>query len=203
MKKLLVLGIMLLSLRGVGAERLSNESEVEINQADSSGGEHLSFKGIPIDGSLDEFMFKMRYIEYRPSGRYGNAQHFDGIFIGEPVTIVAEEAAGNVYRVEVQFRTWNSWKELSGQYEQIKSLLTAKYGSPVKQVEQCQSGYGPGSNLELMGIHTERCLYQVDFESGSPAGSIQLSISKKAAIRIVYLDKINYDKTINQFIDDL
>lgn len=93
-----------------------------------SNSEHLSFKGIPIKGSLTEFCKKLQTKGYKNESKKSNFARFKGDFTGRNATIgiFADDNGQNVYGVIVVFDSSGQWKTLANTYSYYKDLYTKK-----------------------------------------------------------------------------
>ena len=105
--------------------------------------EHLTFKGVPIDGSLASFTAKLKAEGFKMETIDGNAALMRGDFSGETcdIAIYSTENARNVYRVMVVFPETSTWASLESDYNKYKSSLTKKYGKPTSSTEKFLSPY--------------------------------------------------------------
>lgn len=166
-------------------------------------GEHLTFKGIPIDGPFSSFKASMQAEGFEFLGTEGQAHGFSGIFLGQKVTVVAMEGSGTIYRIGVVFEEQEVWSILKGQYLNIKSLLTTKYGDPIDVVEEFQESFMESSGSEVYYLKNDRCTYQSTFQSSDDVGTVQLKLTNLPCVGLIYEDKINAERVANQYIDDL
>lgn len=91
-------------------------------------------------------------------------------------------------------------------YDNLKRLLTEKYGKPNEVVEKFQSSIETEDDKSKMyEVKFDRCKYITTFETEK--GTIQLSIEhegvSKCFVRLAYLDKINGETIKKQALDDL
>ena len=94
--------------------------------------EHLSFKGIPIEGSMTEFCQKLKSKGFTSIGRENNITLFSGDFTGRQATVgvTATDDGKNVFAVVVLFDPSGEWNTLVNTYDYYKDLYTRKYGKP-------------------------------------------------------------------------
>ena len=92
--------------------------------------EHLSFKGIPIEGSMTEFCQKLKSKGFTSIGRENNITLFSGDFTGRQATVgvTATDDGKNVFAVVVLFDPSGEWNTLVNTYDYYKDLYTRKYG---------------------------------------------------------------------------
>ncbi len=90
--------------------------------------EHLSFKGIPIEGSMTEFCQKLKSKGFTSIGRENNITLFSGDFTGRQATVgvTATDDGKNVFAVVVLFDPSGEWNTLVNTYDYYKDLYTRK-----------------------------------------------------------------------------
>ncbi len=169
--------------------------------------EHLSFKGIPIEGSMTEFCQKLKAKGFTSIGRENNITLFSGDFTGRKATVgvVATDDGENVFAVVVLFDPSKEWNTLVDTYDYYKDLYTRKYGEPTSSKEKNPARLD--SNTALMAE-----VYQGTVEYRSAwkvtGGDIQLSIEKSSGIyegmvMIRYRDSQNAEAKIQNDLDDI
>lgn len=111
---------------------------------------HLTFKGIPIEGSMTTFCQKLKAKGFTQMGKDKNATIFTGDFTGKQATIGvgASDDGKNVFSVVVLFDPSGEWNNLVSTYDYYKDLYTRKYGDPAISKENNPS-YSD-SNTALM-----------------------------------------------------
>ena len=169
--------------------------------------EHLTFKGIPIEGSMTEFCQKLRTKGFTSIGRENNIALFTGDFTGREATVgvTATDDGKNVFAIGVLFDPSGEWNTLVNTYEYYKDLYTRKYGEPTVSKEENPAL--SDSNTALM-----REVYQGTVTYGSAwevaGGDIQLSIEKSSGlyeglVLIRYRDSQNVEAKIKSDLDDI
>jgi len=168
--------------------------------------EHLSFKGIPIEGSMKKFCKKLEAEGFVSIGREGNITTFSGNFTGRDVNVgvVTTDNGKNVLGVVVLFDPSREWNDLVDTYNYYKELYTRKYGRPTASKE-----YNPArmdSNIALMEeVHNGTAEYISVWDV--PGGDITLKIQKtsgfKGAVGIVYRDAQNLEAKIQENLGDI
>ena len=151
---------------------------------------HLTFKGIPIDGSLSSFITKLEKQGFSLETTYDNAAMMKGNFGGEncEIGIYSTANANSVFQIIVAFPKSSTWASLKAIYNKYKDALTKKYGKP-EVIEKFYSPYDEGDGYEMSAIKADKCLYSSKFYVEH--GIIQLVIFNSANIGIAYTDKIN------------
>lgn len=169
--------------------------------------EHLSFKGIPIEGSMTSFCQKLKAKGFTQIGRDNNVTLFIGDFTGKKSTVgvVAGDDGKNVFGVTVIFDASKEWNTLINTYNYYKDLYSRKYGVPSITKE---------TNPALIDSNTAKMaeVYQGTVTWGSAwniiGGSIDLSIEKSNGIYegmviIRYRDSQNVEAKIKSDMEDI
>ncbi len=171
--------------------------------------EHLSFKGVPIDGTLNEYVSKMKKSGFTLIGTEdgvamlkGDFAAYKGCFIGA-ATLKQKDL---VSKITVIFPASDTWSSLSSNYYSLKELLTEKYGKPSEIVEEFDTYSKPDDDNDRMyAVKMDNCKYYTTYELEN--GSIQLSIDHGSAIscfvRLTYYDKTNSEIIRQKALDDL
>lgn len=159
--------------------------------------EHLSFKGVPIDGTLEEYVSKMKQSGFTHLGTEDGTAILNGDFAGYKdchVGVSTLKQKDLVHKIAVIFPERETWSTLSGNYFDLKEMLTEKYGKPSDVVEN----FGTSSQLEddhskMYNVQFDRCKYYSIWQTDR--GEIQLSIDHDGVIscfvKLIYFDKIN------------
>ena len=171
--------------------------------------EHLTFKGVPIDGTLNEYVKKMENAGFSYLGQEDGTAMLQGDFAGYKNCIIGVstlKAVNVVSTIGVIFPFCEDWSSLESNYEGLKSMLTKKYGEPAEVKEEFQGRVQPRTNNDkIYELSMDRCTWFTTFET--PKGTIQLSLQKgeymKYFVLLKYFDKINTDKVTSSAMDDL
>ena len=175
----------------------------------AQSSEHLKFKGVPIDGTLSEYVSKMKQAGFQLVGTDDGVALLEGEFAGYRGCLIAVSTLKSVNVVNtigVVFPARENWSSLEGDYEHLKSMLTEKYGEPSDVVEKFQ-GYGnPQTDQEKwINIMTDNYTWYTIFETEN--GDIQLSLEKgdygEYFVLLKYFDKINTDAVRSAAMEDL
>ena len=100
---------------------------------------HMTFKGIPIDGTLESFSQKLVEKGYTKVGSNSQMAAFSGTFAGFEGCTIAVNSVPTKYLVAmviVMFPEQTQWLVLERQYVYLKDMLTEKYGKAAKSTEQ-------------------------------------------------------------------
>lgn len=169
--------------------------------------EHLSFKGIPIEGSMTEFCQKLKAKGFKPIGSDSNPSLFTGNFTGREVVVgvAATNNGKDVFAVIVTLGISEEWNTLVNTYNYHKDLYTRKYGKPA--ISEEKNPARSNSNTALMAeVHQGRVVYSSVWEV--PGGDIKLSIEKTSGIYeggvvIRYRNSQNVEAKIQKDIEDI
>ena len=169
-------------------------------------GSHLKFKGVPIDGSLTEFVNKMKTAGFTHIGTENGIAALKGDFAGHKNCIVGVctvKPLNIVSMIVVGFNTRDKWSDLEEDYNKLKGMLTEKYGAPTQVIEEFERTYLDDDD-KLRELRANRGKWTSVYETES--GDIELLIhSEGLESRVVlrYRDKINTEKVRKQAIEDL
>ena len=175
----------------------------------AQSSEHLKFKGVPIDGTLSEYVSKMKQAGFQLVGTDDGVALLEGEFAGYRGCLIAVSTLKSVNVVNtigVVFPARENWSSLEGDYEHLKSMLTEKYGEPSDVVEEFQ-GYGdPQTDQEKwINLMTDNYTWYTIFETEN--GDIQLSLEKgdygEYFVLLKYFDKINTEAVRSAAMEDL
>jgi len=155
--------------------------------------EHMNFKGVPIDGTLNDYVLKLKLSGFSLARTENGIALLEGDFAGYKdcfIGVSTLEQKDLVSRITVVFPDCNTWSMLSSNYYNLKELLTEKYGGPSEVVEKFDTRNEPSDDNDRMyEVAMDRCKYYTTYETGK--GSIQLTIEKDDFVRLSYFDKIN------------
>lgn len=168
--------------------------------------EHLSFKGIPIEGSISDFSRKLKSKGMTLTRKEGNYWFFSGDFIGRKATVLVATADGkNVFKVGTFFDPSREWNTLVDTYNYCKDLYTRKYGQPIAFREMNPSL--SDSNIALMQeVYQGTVVYFSAWEV--TGGTIELSIGKSSGlyegmVAIIYRDAQNAEVKMQEDLNDI
>ncbi len=156
---------------------------------------HLSFMGIPIDGSSTLFIEKLKKKNFTLLCNEDDVILFSGKFAGYTgcyIYVSTQIQKNLVSGVNVALPARNSWSALYDDYSRIKDLLTQKYGEPLSVVENFENETFDDID-KLIAVESGNCKYTTTF--GTEKGMIVLRIahiSYDDNVTIGYYDKINF-----------
>ena len=100
---------------------------------------HLAFKGVPIDGTLTEYVNKMKAAGFTHLGTEDGIALMQGDFAGYKnctIGVQTLKPRNLVHEITVVFPSQDKWANLENDYIKIKEMLTIKYGAPSKSKEE-------------------------------------------------------------------
>lgn len=171
--------------------------------------EHLVFKGVPIDGTLNQYVLKMKQSGFTYTDTEGGAATLKGDFAGSKDCVVSVSTLKDkdlVCRISVAFPEKETWSSLSGNYFELKTLLAEKYGSPSDAVETFHNSHSNSRDdrIKMHDVQMDRCKYSSIWKTDK--GNIELMIDNRnfrCFVRLAYIDKSNSEIIRNKAKDDL
>ena len=171
--------------------------------------EHLSFKGVPIDGTLNEYVSEMKRAGFSRIRTEDGVSILKGDFAGYKncfISVATLKQKDLVNTITVMFPERSTWSALAANYFNLKELLTEKYGKPTEIVEKFDTYSEPrDDNSKMHEVIMNKCKYYTSFELEN--GTIQLSIEYggllKGFVMLSYFDKINSEIIRQGALDDL
>lgn len=159
----------------------------------SAQSKHLTFKDIPIDGKISNFVEKMKNVGFSLVEIKGNFATMNGQFAEKncEIIIVSSPETNTVWKVSAYFPKETTWSSMKSTYQSYKEQYQQKYGNPTDSFEFFSDPYFEGDGYELQAISNEKCSYFTYWESD--LGIISLKISKFKQVCAQYEDKINVD----------
>lgn len=181
-------------------------SLVSFAQNDS---EHMTFKGVPIDGTLSEYIQKMKQKGFIHIGTEDGVAMLTGDFAAYKncfVGVATLKQKDLVSKITVVFAPCDTWSTLASNYFSLKEMLTKKYGKSLECVEKFQSDLQPkDDNAKMYEVEFDRCKYYTIWQTEK--GNIELSISHTGVtscfVKLAYFDKINGEIIEAEAMDDL
>ena len=175
--------------------------------AQSTENQHLLFKGVPIDGTLSEYVEKMKLNGFTLLDSTNYGAMFNGEFANYQnckIGVGTSNKKDLVSTVFVMFPEREEWNDLYGDYNRLKQMLSEKYGIPNESKEKWENDYEPSLAFRMSAIKRGECNFTTTFVT--PNGKIQLRIEHQDATCFVFLgyfDKINGEIMKAKAIDDL
>ena len=177
-------------------------------QVKSDSSKHLSFKGVPIDGKLVEYVSKMKKSGFIHRSTKDGVAILEGEFASYKNCIVGVSTMKQkdlVSKIGVMFPDRETWSSLSSNYFNLKELLTEKYGNYSESIEEFQTYTPDDDGSKMTQVQLGACKYYTIYETEK--GTIQLSIEHdgltRCFVKLAYFDKINSETVKKQALDDL
>ena len=173
--------------------------------------EHLTFKGVPIDGTLAQYVTNMIDVGFEYLGEQHNIALLKGQFAGfnDCIIRVSELKLTNIVgSVDVIFPKYDDSHSLTGDYEKFKSMLIEKYGEPADAKEKQLTLIFSNSTVNSIDSFYQKKLNKYTWYTTfkTPKGEIVLSIQNdegQSYLVLRYFDKINSDIARSAAMEDL
>lgn len=215
MKKILLSLLCIFSVFTLFAQTVETETTAEpksSTEASSVERQHLTFKGIPIDGTPEEFGRKLEAVgfeyNYKSQGSYW---YKGGSFAGYSDCEVIVKAYDNlVYEVVVLLPTKYGWSHLYGDYSSLVYSLTKKYGEPIYKTEEFVNTPSyidiSDDNDKYSEVMDNHCKYYCAFRD-APGwgynGTIHIEIKATGRVGLHYTDWYNEYLKKQAVVNDL
>ena len=176
----------------------------------AQSSEHLKFKGVPIDGTLNEYVAKMKQAGFYHEGTEDGVALLSGEFAGYSDCVVGVKTLQKlnlVHEIVVLFPSQDKWAGLIYDYERLKTMLSKKYGEPNVCVERFNApSYSvKDDNDKMYQTIMNNCEYYSIYSTDS--GTIILKIDNEkyhvCRIKLFYTDKINSEIFDDAAMEDL
>ena len=156
-------------------------------------GNHLTFKGIEINGSLDDIRMQLENKGFSFISNIENGIVLEGDFAGFSnceIIVSYSPYINLVWRIIVLLPQKSQWYDLKEEYFRCKDLFLKKYGKP-QSYEYFTSPYEEGDGYEMTAVSSENCSYASYFDTS--LGFVVVKISVDERVMFVYEDKCNAD----------
>lgn len=172
--------------------------------------QHLSFKGVPINGTLKSYTDAMVKAGFHYELTQDGTALLTGDFAGYKNCIVGVSTLKNldvVSHIAVLFPDKDTWSAVLNDYEILKAMLNEKYGTPSDSKEKFTGYVGDYDNgLVMHALKEGEYIWYTMFTT--ELGDIELSLMAGTkyntdCVRLSYYDKANHEKVRNAAMDDL
>ena len=170
--------------------------------------EHLSFKGVPIDGKLNHYVQEMRQKGFTLIKTGKSEAILRGDFAGIKdceVGVYTLDAVDLVSSIGVIFPSQITWARLESDYQALKRNLTTKYGRASECVEKFDYKYIDDDDDRLYALKFDKCRYYTIWTT--ELGDIELSLQRDdyrhCYVFLKYYDRINGEAIQNVIMEDL
>lgn len=153
--------------------------------------EHLTFKEIPINGKLSDFVEKLKKDGFYDLDLKGFQATMKGKFVGKEcdIIITSTPKSNIVWKVSVYLPVDTNWYSIKSSYKTFIEQYKLKYGQPTKSYDFFSDPYYEGDGYEMQALRKEKCHYLSYWKTN--LGSIEASISKYQQLKFTYEDEIN------------
>lgn len=169
--------------------------------------EHMTFKGIPMDGKLKHFTTKLKSKGYDLVGLQQGTSILEGEFAGYKncsIYVMADNS-DNVCKVLVVLPFMYKWKELESCYDDLVSMLKKKYGEPAHVENSFESDEIKNDRDKVDALKHDDCRYFSIFNS--EYGTVQSVISHdgdaSCFVVLCYYDNANRERSKKKAMSDL
>ena len=168
---------------------------------------HLTFKGIPIEGSMSSFCQKIKAKGFTEIDRDNTTTVFTGDFTGRNamVGVTSSNDGKDVFGVTVIFESSEEWNTLVNTYDYYKDLYTRKYGAPSFSKEK-NPAYGDANIYKMHELSMGTVVWGSKWDV--EGGTIEISIEKgdnfgEGMVIILYRDSQNVEAKIQSDLEEI
>lgn len=155
---------------------------------------HLTFKGIPINGNVSDFVNKMKEDGFTLKQTFSDGSAvMEGKFADKycDLYVLATPTSKTVWKVAVMLKKeYTNWPDIESDYNELKNLYSIKYGSPLDDFSFFSSPYKLGDGYEMTALRMDKCSYMVLYKV-EDIGHIAINMTTLCKISIAYEDSIN------------
>lgn len=171
--------------------------------------QHLSFKNVPINGTLNEFVTNMKAQGFIAKVDRGGKATLYGDFAGYKdceIYVYTLQNKDLVSTISVLFPECSNWNMLEGNYLKLKSMLTQKYGEPAMVVEEFQNQHiQDDDNSKWREFKMDRCIFSTTFTTDKGQLILKMTMDdyRDCHVLLSYYDRINGMEVEAAAMDDL
>lgn len=175
-------------------------------------GTHLTFKSVPINGTLKQYTKAMKDAGFKVERQYEDRAVLTGDFAGYKdcsISVYTLQNRDLVSRIAVSFPERENWKELYGNYTALKSMLTKKYGQPSSCIEKFEGYiYSHMDDRDRMNkVERGNCNYKTTFKADKGTMILQIYHDEtnfsSSYVLLTYQDKVNSNIVQQDAMNDL
>jgi hypothetical protein len=169
----------------------------------ASAQEHLKFKNVPIDGSLNSFVQKLNdeglALDLEKYSNQIAVLHGDFAGLSNCTFHILTTKSGTVCKVMVTSDNYYSWRTVKSEYNKYKELYLGKYTYEA-EYEFFSRPYYEGDGYELSAIALDKAHFVTFFKAEGGGITVRIGAinSSKGFIRFIYED----DKNMNRYSDE-
>ncbi len=178
-----------------------------VASAAQTESKHMTFKGVPIDGTLEECVSRLEKVGFTHLWTDDGTAMLQGDFAGYKECKIDVFTCSNskVYGIGIEFPIQNDWTSLEANYQHLKNMLIAKYNKPFECTEGFQGDISPKDNIDkLLRLKRGECTYKTSFITSDGYVILTLGHNDLGACGVVllYADGVNaIDMFANTIID--
>lgn len=169
--------------------------------------EHLTFKGLPIDGNKQEFVKELKRCEYIVE--LGSDDCLSGEFVGRACLVIIHSTPRTdiVCGVTVIFeQVYDAWSQIKSAYENLVWFYSKKYGDPILDKKEFTGTWKDGDGHELFALKHDQCIYKTDFsyiKDDVLIGYVMIEMTNTCRIVINYYDTANVALMRKEQVQDI
>ncbi len=181
--------------------------DVQADNAAMSSSHHMKFVDVPIDGTLRQYVSRMRRAGFKVERYDGSVAVLVGTFLGYGGTRVYVNTLGKrdlVSKIAVVLPSMDDWSDLETAYTELKDYMTRGFGGYKSCVERFDNPYAQKDTGKMHAILLDQFKYETRFISES--GDLSLLIKhadQKTFVMLIYKDKENIQLLRMDAMDDL
>ncbi len=167
---------------------------------------HMAFKGIPIDGNINDFAQELAKQGYTLSEKERTRIVLNGEFLSVQectITITGTDKSIIPWKIGIFFPEESFWKILKDKYFELKEQFTTKYGEG-KSSESFVKPYKDGDRCEMQAVLFGKCRFSTLWVTET--GTVSLWITSNAQVCIEYKDAQNSlvaEKEKKEMVNDI
>lgn len=173
-------------------ENSSGQTSNSLYSSEPYGKNHLEFKGISINGSMEQVAERLKQQGYQEIDRADGCILLTGKFAGKEdcqILVSSSKHTGQTYSIAIFTPASLNWWSIKADYEQMKTMLTKKYGKPSSSTEFFSDPYEEGDGYELTAFSSGNAFFVTKY--ATDLGEISVCITNNAQLLLSYNDKIN------------
>lgn len=169
---------------------------------------HLTFKGVPICGTLKEFTNKMvakglTHVKSNSEGALYNGPFAS--YSNCSIVATVEQPSNEVSDVIVIFPSRDEWMYLEAIYLNIKGMLQEKYGNPTECVEEFEGGAPKDDVSKMLAAIAGKfkCCTKYELTGGAIFLRILNGANDMPQVFLQYHDSVNAELNRKRALEDL
>ncbi len=181
--------------------------DVQADDAAMHANKHMKFLDVPIDGTLRQYVSRMRRAGFKVERYDGSVAVLVGEYIGRSGTRVYVNTLGKrdlVSKIAVVLPAADDWNTLETTYTYLKNYMTQGFGGYESCVERFYNPYAKNNAGKMNAVGLDQFKYETRFVS--ECGDLSLLIrhaDQKTFVMLIYKDKENIQLLRSDVMDDL